>query len=489
MRDNHSPPLPPGWVRPTAIPAVYPVPSGPVPPRERATPHKYAENPESKVLFGSPELPADAGATQRAKGAMDELLGNPTTPCEIAFHKLKMTVNTPAQGCCAAAGNKTVLHEVSGVFEAGTFTAIMGSSGAGKTSLLNAVGGEAAGGMLHGRITVNGQSISPDTMRRLRAFVFQDDVMMGTMTVREVISMSARLRLPRDMPTAQKMERVDKIMQILHLEKCGDTVMGYCDASNISGGERKRVGIAIELVTNPSIIMLDEPTSGLDAYTAYSVCKTLKDLALAGRTVVATIHQPSSDVFHMFDNLLLLADGHIMFQDKAAGAIDYFGQRGFPCPRHTNPADHIFMRVLNDQDAMSADERRQSQAGVKRFLDEYAGSQRAAAVEATCNRRGAGVDVSQVSWAGGKSERGAGVVDKGSGGVGQNGVVPSPFNDGIEQAGLACSAPALPAPLLPCLGICPPYTSRPLARLCSPPPTWRRVALALGGSWVEVTVR
>eukprot|EP00802_Teleaulax_amphioxeia_P015194 Tamp_15280.p1 GENE.Tamp_15280~~Tamp_15280.p1 ORF type:complete len:368 (+),score=67.59 Tamp_15280:62-1105(+) len=205
------------------------------------------------------------------------------------------------------------------------------------------------------------------------------------------------------MALAQKEERVSQVLKILHLESCAETVMGYNEASNISGGERKRVGIAIELVTNPSIIFLDEPTSGLDTFTAYTVCSILKDLAAAGRTVVATMHQPSSDVYHMFDNLLLLANGRIMYQDTAAGVIDYFGQRGFPCPHYTNPADHIFMRILNDQDAMNAAERLSSSQTVTRFLDEYARSPRCAAVEMQCLREGAGIDIAQVQTVAGLS--------------------------------------------------------------------------------------
>jgi len=363
-------------------------------------------------------MSAPAGRSQQAEAAqgasaaapqggtsdvMKKLLGIPSTPCEVAFHKLKMDVDTPAQGCFGSRGSKTVLHEVSGIFEAGKFTAIMGSSGAGKTSLLNAVGGEAAGGRLAGRITVNGQSISTETMRRLRAFVFQDDVMMGTMTVREVITMSARLRLPESVSMQHKLDRVEQVLQILHLEKCADTIMGYSEASNISGGERKRVGIAMELVTNPSIIFLDEPTSGLDTFTAYTVCRTLKDLALAGRTVVATIHQPSSDVFHMFDNLLLLANGQIMYQDKAAHVVNYFGERGFPCPHFSNPADHIFMRILNDQDAMSVEARATSQQSVHKFMDEYSRSELKGLIESRCAETGIGVDITQVQSVAGLS--------------------------------------------------------------------------------------
>ena len=385
-------------------------------------PLQYVEAPSN-----IPPMHAETTATT---SVMQKIFGgSPSRPCEVAFHGLRMDVTLPGRGWYRVEGKKTVLHELNGIFEAGKLTAIMGSSGAGKTSLLNAVGGEAAGGSLSGRITINGQGISTEVMRRLRGFVFQDDVMMGTMTVREAITMSARLRLPEDVPLAQKLERVEQVMQILHLEQCGDTVMGYSEASNISGGERKRVGIAMELVTNPSILFLDEPTSGLDTFTAYTVCRTLKDLALAGRTVVATIHQPSSDVFHMFDNLLLLAKGRIMYQGPAPDAVDYFGQRGFPCPHHTNPADHIFMRILNDQDATSAasreesqalvmntlhpflrvnicdacvsmyacrDEREVPQALVMKMLDEYAASEHALSIDARCRTPGPGVDVASV---------------------------------------------------------------------------------------------
>jgi len=120
------------------------------------------------------------------------------------------------------------------------------------------------------------------------------------------------------------------------------------DKGGVSGGERKRCAIGMELVTNPSILFLDEPTTGLDTYTAFSVIDTLRQLAMTGRTVVATIHQPSSDIFHLFDDLLVLAQGNIVYQGPCKESVAYFGELGFPCPRYANPADHLFMRVLND---------------------------------------------------------------------------------------------------------------------------------------------
>ncbi|EKX39026.1 hypothetical protein GUITHDRAFT_58672, partial [Guillardia theta CCMP2712] len=294
---------------------------------------------------------------------------------------------------------KTILSSVTGVFEPGKFTAIMGSSGAGKTTLLNAVAGEAAGGILSGAVRFNGAKVDTATIRRLRAFVFQDDVVMGTMTAYEAISMSAKLRLPPDMPLEEKMRRVDQVIEILQLDQCKDNVIGYPgEKSGVSGGERKRINIAMELITNPSVLFLDEPTSGLDTHTAHSVCKTLKELAAAGRTVVATIHQPSSDIFHMFDNLLLLASGRILYQGPSRSCMDYFATRGSPCPQFTNPADHIFMKVLNDQLASSELERKAKREQIEGLLSEYAESSTFKDMEARVKVPGSGVDKSSSSF-------------------------------------------------------------------------------------------
>ncbi|XP_004343059.2 ABC transporter [Capsaspora owczarzaki ATCC 30864] len=185
-------------------------------------------------------------------------------------------------------------------------------------------------------------------MRRIAGFVFQDDIILGTMTVREAITMSALLRLPRSLSLETKMTRVDIVIQLLRLDKCADTLIGSAHVKGVSGGERKRTAVAMEMITNPSILFCDEPTSGLDAFSAFSLCQTLKSLADAGCTVVATIHQPSSEVYHMFDELLLLADGRVMYMGELEYAVEYFGARGFSCPRYTNPADYFFMSILND---------------------------------------------------------------------------------------------------------------------------------------------
>eukprot|EP00164_Ancoracysta_twista_P000118 GFYU01000172.1.p1 GENE.GFYU01000172.1~~GFYU01000172.1.p1 ORF type:complete len:677 (+),score=259.76 GFYU01000172.1:101-2131(+) len=243
---------------------------------------------------------------------------------------------------------KAILKKVNGVFESGKLTAVMGASGAGKTSLLNVIAGNTAqGSTLNGQILLNGEKVAQSQIKGMSGFVFQDDEILGTMTVKEALTMSAKLRLPKDTPLSEKMARVEDIIATLQLEHCVDTIVGNTMIKGISGGERKRLAIGMEMITNPDILYLDEPTSGLDTYTAASVVSTLKELALAGRTIIATIHQPSSEIFHSFDNLILMGHGEVLYHGAIHDVVDYFAKLGFECPTYTNPADYIFMSILN----------------------------------------------------------------------------------------------------------------------------------------------
>ena len=192
-----------------------------------------------------------------------------------------------------------------------------------------------------GDITVNGVKIS-SSFRSLSAFVQQDDVLMGNLSVRETLRYAALLRLPKTISWKEKMERVESIMDELGLLKSANTKVGTPGLTKgISGGERKRLSIAIELLTQPSILFLDEPTSGLDAATAYSVMKTIIKISKGGRAVILTIHQPRSNIYELFDKLLLLARGKIAYFGPAKDATTYFGNVGYPCPKQYNPADHF----------------------------------------------------------------------------------------------------------------------------------------------------
>ncbi|EDQ91872.1 uncharacterized protein MONBRDRAFT_19734 [Monosiga brevicollis MX1] len=229
---------------------------------------------------------------------------------------------------------------------------VMGASGAGKTTLLNMLAGrlsDAGHGRSSGSITINGYKRDFDTFRHISAYVLQSDSFFPELTVRETIMLSAKLRLPHDMPMSEKKARVDAIIAELGLRKVENSYVGNELIRGVSGGERKRVNVGTELVTNPSLIFLDEPTSGLDSFNAQNVMQTLMQLAGNGRTVVATIHQPRSTITNMFDKLLLLSEGQTIYFGEAHTAVDYFAQVGYPCPSSFNPADFYLDLISLDQ--------------------------------------------------------------------------------------------------------------------------------------------
>jgi len=152
------------------------------------------------------------------------------------------------------------------------------------------------------------------------------------------------------MSPEDRKERVEYLIKILSLTACADTQVGRSFQRGISGGERKRTAIGYEMVTNPSLIFLDEPTTGLDSWTAYSVVRSLHKLAELGRTVVCTIHQPSSEIYALFDRLILLSSGKTAFSGPAKKAVEYFSTIGYQCPPYSNPSDY-YMKILKTRDA------------------------------------------------------------------------------------------------------------------------------------------
>ncbi|BFG36872.1 hypothetical protein CerSpe_231460 [Prunus speciosa] len=246
-----------------------------------------------------------------------------------------------------------VLEGLTGYAEPGTFTALMGPSGSGKSTLLDALSSRlAANAFLSGTILLNGRK------RKLSfgtaAYVTQDDNLIGTLTVRETISYSARLRLPDKMSWSEKRALIESTIIEMGLQDCADTVIGNWHLRGISGGEKRRVSIALEILTRPRLLFLDEPTSGLDSASAFFVTQTLRALARDGRTVIASIHQPSSEVFELFDQLYLLSSGKTVYFGQASDAYEFFAQAGFPCPALRNPSDHFLRCVNSDFDKVKA---------------------------------------------------------------------------------------------------------------------------------------
>ncbi|KAG7390461.1 hypothetical protein PHYBOEH_007031 [Phytophthora boehmeriae] len=237
---------------------------------------------------------------------------------------------------------KVILNNVSGSAKPGELLVIMGPSGAGKSSLLDCISGRNAN--VEGDILLNRQPWTKAT-KRMAAYVMQDDLFYETLTVKEHLTFQARLRMGKTTTEEQCEHRVDEVMEELGLMKCRDTLIGGESLRGISGGERKRLSFATEILTNPSILFADEPTSGLDSFMAETVVRQLQQIARDGRTVIATIHQPSSEVFAIFDQLYLLSDGSPVYQGKANESVDYFASLGYPCPSQINPSDY-FMRQL-----------------------------------------------------------------------------------------------------------------------------------------------
>lgn len=227
--------------------------------------------------------------------------------------------------------------------------AIMGPTGSGKTSLLNVLANRCTtvkNSSLTGTLTANGTSYNTKAFARLSSYVMQDDAMFAALTVKETLMMAAHFQLPKTLSQQEKDEYVASIIDSLGLNKCQDTIIGDHKTRGVSGGERKRCNIGVELIKNPSVLFLDEPTSGLDSFQAQSVMACMQTMAASGRTVVASIHQPRSSIYSMFDQLLLLAEGRLMFFGSAATAIDHFAANGHVIPKNFNPAD-FFMDVVS----------------------------------------------------------------------------------------------------------------------------------------------
>lgn len=215
--------------------------------------------------------------------------------------------------------DKQLLHGITANFKPGTITALMGSSGAGKTTLMDVIAGRKTGGSIRGSIMLNGCTKNPVTFSRIAAYCEQMDIHSSSATVLEALLFSANLRLPTSTPEQEKLDLVYDTLALLELTPLKNHIVGSLQSGGLSVEQRKRLTIAVELVANPSILFLDEPTSGLDARSALVVMRGVRSIADSGRTVVCTIHQPSVQIFNLFDSLLLLQRG---------GHTAFFGELG-----------------------------------------------------------------------------------------------------------------------------------------------------------------
>ncbi|ESR37047.1 hypothetical protein CICLE_v10027954mg [Citrus x clementina] len=247
-------------------------------------------------------------------------------------------------------GNRSILQGLTGYARPGELLAIMGPSGCGKSTLLDALAGRLGSNTRQaGEILINGRKRA--LAYGTSAYVTQDDALITTLTVSEAVYYSAQLQLPDTMTKLQKKERAEMTIKEMGLQDAMNTRIGGWGAKGLSGGQKRRVSICIEMLTRPKLLFLDEPTSGLDSAASYYVMSRIakldqRDHGVGSRTIITSIHQPSSEVFQLFHNLCLLSSGQTVYFGPASAANEFFALNGFPCPTLQNPSDH-FLKTIN----------------------------------------------------------------------------------------------------------------------------------------------
>ncbi|KAL2522606.1 ABC transporter G family member 17 [Forsythia ovata] len=252
-----------------------------------------------------------------------------------------------------------LLHSITGYAPKGQITAVMGPSGAGKSTFLDGLAGRIASGSLKGMVSLDGVDVSPSLIKRTSAYIMQDDRLFPMLTVYETLMFAADFRLG-SISRADKIQRVEKLIDQLGLTSSRNTYIGDEGTRGVSGGERRRVSIGVDIIHGPSLLFLDEPTSGLDSTSAHSVIEKVHDIATSGSTVILTIHQPSSRIQLLLDHLIILARGQLMYQGSPKDVILHLGRMGRKVPTGENSIEY-FIDVIQEYD--------QSEMGVEALAE------------------------------------------------------------------------------------------------------------------------
>lgn len=286
----------------------------------------------TKMTTHASLMPLGAIEAESVEGLGDTRMGR-------ALLKLKL------DGLSFMIGKAQVLRDINTVMQQGELVALMGESGSGKTTLLNVLGGRASYGLIKGRMSLNKRPFKPDTMSTVVGYVPQAHLVFKELTVYENLAYAALLRLrPSENTQAHRRQLVESALDLLGLQSCRHFVCDPAIGERLSGGEMRRVGIGVELVVDPLIMLLDEPTSALDAVNTRLVVAALKDLASRGVLVLASLHQPRQTAYEMIDRLILLRKGEMIYGGGVVDAPQYFTQLGYAVPQNSNPAD-FFIEV------------------------------------------------------------------------------------------------------------------------------------------------
>nr|QHN70710.1 scarlet [Limenitis arthemis astyanax] len=295
---------------------------------------------------------------------VEELLGASSAPrpCTLVWQDVTVHIKLKHGKL------KRLVNNVSGIAKPGTLVALMGPSGAGKTTLMTALAHRnPVGTIVDGDIVMNGLPIG-DFMHRESGYMHQDELFVENLTVMEHLSIMARLRMDRRTSPLARKRKVNQLMRQLSLYGARHTRIGGLDGQKtLSGGERKRLAFATELLIDPGLLFCDEPTTGLDSSSAQKLMTLLRASAVQGKTVICTIHQPSSELMALFDNLVLLAEGRIAFAGSASAALNFFESLGYQCPITYNPTDY-FIKVL----ALTPGSEGASRQAIKSVCDRFA---------------------------------------------------------------------------------------------------------------------
>ncbi|XP_055916554.1 ATP-binding cassette sub-family G member 1-like [Eupeodes corollae] len=253
---------------------------------------------------------------------------------DITFSDLKYTVDSAKIGA-----KKDVLKSISGTFKSGELTAIMGPSGAGKSSLMNILTGFVKSGV-NGTVSFG----STAKTRKVCCYILQDDHFFPWFTVEEAMILAATLKISNNsMNLKEKHMLIEHLLDLLNLTGAKQT-----KCAKLSGGQKKRLSIALELIDNPPVLFLDEPTTGLDSSSSMDTITLLDKLACEGRTIVCTIHQPSSTVYNMFKHIYVLDKGKCAYQGSPQNTVKYLRHLGLTCPEYHNPADYLLEVVSGE---------------------------------------------------------------------------------------------------------------------------------------------
>ncbi|XP_013887735.1 ATP-binding cassette sub-family G member 5 [Austrofundulus limnaeus] len=234
---------------------------------------------------------------------------------------------------------RQILSDVSFHVDSGQIMGILGNSGSGKTTLLDAISGRiGSDGTLLGEVFINGRKLKREEYQDCFSYVLQSDNLLSYLTVEETLTYTAQLALRKHSAEAIK-KKVSAVMAELSLSHVAHSVIGGRVFPGISGGERRRVSIASQLLQDPRVILLDEPTTSLDSMTANQIVVLLAELARRNRIVIVTIHQPRSELFRVFSRIAIMSQGELVFCGQPEEMVGFFSQCGYECPEYCNPFD------------------------------------------------------------------------------------------------------------------------------------------------------